>query len=134
MAVLEYISRAQKRPAAPPRPPRPPKPPNEADERFREERANNERLKALEREVKLAQQRGELISREMVQRQSAFVMTSLRSRLLALPATLSRKLEVSDRHAAKLLIEREVKAALEELSDFTDRVTDDEWRASSRAS
>jgi hypothetical protein len=75
-----------------------------------------------------------LISREMVQRQSAFVMTSLRSRLLSLPATLSRKLEVADRHAAKLLIEREVKAALEELSDFTDRVTDDEWRASSRAS
>ena len=131
MAILEYVSRAEKRPPAPPPSPRPL---SEADKRFREQRAENEFLKRIEREVKLAQQRGELISREMVQRQSAFVMTSLRSRLLSLPATLSRKLEVADRHAAKLLIEREVKAALEELSDFTDRVTDDEWRASSRAS
>jgi hypothetical protein len=125
MAVVQYVSKAEKRPIIPPR---------EADEKFREQRAENENLKRIEREVKLAQQRGELISREMAQRQSAFVMTSLRSRLLSLPATLSRKLDVADRHAAKLLIEREVKAALEELSDFTDRVTDDEWQASSRAS
>jgi phage terminase Nu1 subunit (DNA packaging protein) len=120
MAELRYI-------------PKPPRPDEdiafEADTVYKQQRAENERLKAEERDVKLARARGELIERAACLRQAAHVMTSIRQRLLLVPTLAARKIPgLPDAHAAKLIIDEEIRAALEELADFPTKVAEaGEW-------
>jgi phage terminase Nu1 subunit (DNA packaging protein) len=100
-----------------------------AETRYKQQRAENERLKAVEREVRLSKARGELIERAVCLRQAAHVMTSIRQRLLLVPTLAARKIPgLSDAHAAKLIIDAEIRAALEELADFPKKVAEaGEW-------
>lgn len=78
----------------------------------------------------MAKLRGELIERSLCLRQAAHIMTSLRQRLMLVPTLAARRLAVPDdaKHAAKEAIAVEVRAALEELSTFPEKVTEaDRW-------
>jgi hypothetical protein len=97
------------------------------DTAFRKERAEHERLKRIEREANLARMRGELISRDEAQRQAAFLLVTIKQRLLTLPARLSRELDVPDRHAAKLIIDEWIRECLVELSALPDKVTQTQY-------
>jgi phage terminase Nu1 subunit (DNA packaging protein) len=100
----------------------------EADVLYKQQRAENERLKAEERQTKRDKTRGELIERSACLRQANYVMTAIRQRLLLVPALAARKIKADDQHAAKLAIDLEIRKALEELADFPDKVTDGgEW-------
>jgi hypothetical protein len=74
-----------------------------------------------------------LIARDAVERRTSFFMVAFRQRLLALPAILSRKLDVKDKHKARMIIDAEVKAALNELADMPQTVSgspelnDEQW-------
>ena len=73
---------------ASPRPPRPLPPPraepSEAETQYREARAQNEKLRVRERELRMAKAKSELIPREVVLKQASFLVLSLRARLLAI--------------------------------------------------
>jgi hypothetical protein len=96
----------------------------EADALYKQQRAENERLRVIERETKLAKARGELIERAVCIRQASYVMTSIRQRLLLVPDIAARKIKTDDRHQARMMIDREIRAALEELANFPEKVTD----------
>jgi hypothetical protein len=98
-----------------------------ADTLFKQQRAENERLKVTEKEIRLSKARGELIERAACLRQASFVMTSIRQRLMLVPALAARKLVAggaSDSHAIKLVIAAEIRAALEDLASFPEKVVD----------
>ena len=97
------------------------------DAEFRKQRAEHERLKRTEREANLARMRGELISRDEAQRQAAFLLVAIKQRLLGLPTQLARKLDVPDRHVAKLIIDERIRECLVELSELPDRVTQTQY-------
>ena len=74
------------------------------------------------RKADLARTRGELISRREAQNQAAFIFITLRQKLLAMPAAIARKLDVPDRHKAKLIIDSAVREVLTELAELPDAV------------
>ena len=85
------------------------------------------RAKALSAQMKLAKERGELISKELVSRQAAFIFTSLRQSVLNFPSTYARQMVgLTDPRQAKDVL---TKAAqfLNELAGFPERVTDPNW-------
>jgi hypothetical protein len=48
--------------------------------------------KALTAEMTLAQQRGELIEKKLVEKQAAFLLIAIRQRILNLPTTYARRM------------------------------------------
>jgi hypothetical protein len=115
MAVVRYIPKRDRRPPGEP----------EAEVAYKEQRAENERLKVAERDLKLKKTRGEVISRAACLRQAGYVMTSIRQRLLLVPMLAARRLGGTDeaRHEAAAVIGAEIRAALEELANFPEKVT-----------
>ena len=90
-------------------------------------RAREREAIATLREADVLQKRSELISRDEAQRQAAFLLVAIKQRLLALPARLSRELDVPDRRAAKRIIDERIRECLVELSELPDRVTQTQY-------
>jgi hypothetical protein len=79
-------------------------------------------------EAKLMTMRGELISRQHVTRQAAFLVISLRQRLLALSAQHARELlNVADEREMALRLDAIVRDALSEIADLPLKVSDPDW-------
>ena len=77
---------------------------------LKHEKTARERIKRLEREMLIAIRRGELIEKQTVQRQAAFLLTTLRIRCLSAPSAWSRRLlNIDD---------------LEEIADLPERMAD----------
>ena len=99
----------------------------ESDARFAAARAEKEEALATLRQAEVLRKRGELISRDEAQREAAFLLVAIKQRLLALPARLSRELDVPDRHAAKMIIDEWVRECLVELSELPNKVTQTQY-------
>ena len=96
----------------------------EAESNYREQRAENERLKALERDAKLRKLRGELIERQTCLRQASSIMVAVRQRLMLVPTLAARHITPgTSQHDARLAIDKEIRLALSELADFPQKAT-----------
>jgi hypothetical protein len=84
--------------------------------------------KALTAEMILAQQRGELVSKALVAKQSAFLLLSLRQKILSVPDRLARQLvNVADAKKARAILKEAMLALLTELADLPSKVTNPRW-------
>jgi hypothetical protein len=93
-------------------------------------RTRNEqmRAKALSAQMKLAKERGELISKELVSRQAAFIFTSLRQSVLNFPSTYARQMVgLTDPRQAKEALTKTAHEFLTELSNFPEKCIDPGW-------
>jgi len=94
---------------------------------------NAERLavtaaKRKQAEMLLAKARGELILRDLVEKQAAYLLTAMRQRILALPgAYAGRLVGCADVAAAGEILREAALALLDDLKDFPARVVDPNW-------
>jgi hypothetical protein len=88
------------------------------------------RAKASLAEMEAAKRRGELISRNLVALQAAYLLTSFRQRVLSEPGVLisrllrERLLEEKHQHAAQELIKNDLYEMLNDLSQLPSQVVD----------
>jgi hypothetical protein len=79
-------------------------------------------------EMLLAKARGELIAKDLVEKQAAYLLVAMRQKILGLPLTYARRLtnltDVAQVH--KVLKELAI-ALLNELRDLPQKVTDPNW-------
>jgi hypothetical protein len=87
-----------------------------ADAAFRRERTTHERVRREAVEMKLAERRGELISRKLAGEQIGNLLTALKQRLLLLPEVLPRVLEGKNPHEMRAILVETIHDALRELS------------------
>jgi hypothetical protein len=84
--------------------------------------------KALTAEMILAQQRGELIEKRLIERQATFLLLSLRQRILAVPDRLARQLvNIDEVNKAREILRSAMLALLTELADLPSKVTNPRW-------
>jgi hypothetical protein len=85
-------------------------------------------LKAKKAAMELAAQRGELVSRALIEKQSAFLLISLRQKILAVPDRLARQLvNVAEVKKAKAILKDALLVLLTELADLPSKVTNPRW-------
>ena len=100
----------------------------ELDAEWRRKRIGAETAKQRLHEAKMLAMRGELISRKHMEKQAAFLVLSLRARLLALSARHARELlNVSDEREMAQRLDAIMRSALDEISELPLRVTDENW-------
>jgi hypothetical protein len=81
-----------------------------------------------ETEIRNALRKRELIPRALVLKQSAFLVLSLRARLLALSAQHARELAaIADERELQLRLDAIVRDALSEIAELPLRVSDPDW-------
>jgi hypothetical protein len=93
------------------------------DTQFRKERAEHECVRRIEREANLHRMRGELISRDVAQKQASFLFVTFRERLLARARKLPRKLLGKSLHEMKLILHEDACEYLNELEALPDVIT-----------
>ena len=100
------------------------------DAEWRRKRIDAESARQRLHEAKYLEMKGELISKKHVTKQAAYLLLCLRARLLAIPATLAAQIARAcggDQRAIESLIDAEVRAALDEISNMPQRVVDPNW-------
>jgi hypothetical protein len=86
------------------------------------------RTKNLAAQMLLAERRGQLIEKRLVERQAAFLLLSLRQRVLAVPDRLARQLVgIDDVNNAREILRSAMLALLTELADLPSQVTNPRW-------
>jgi hypothetical protein len=99
-----------------------------ADLQFVEEKKLQTIARRRETEIRNAQRKRELIPWALVVKQAAFLVISLRQRLLAIPAQHARDLlNVDDEREMALRLEAIVRSSLDEIAQMPLRVTDERW-------
>ena len=98
------------------------------DAEWKQKRIDAESARQRLHEAKMLAMKGELISRKHVVKQSAFLVLSLRARLLALSAELSREFaQETDERAIEEKLSSRLRSALDEIAEMPLRVTDERW-------
>jgi hypothetical protein len=86
------------------------------------------RTKNLAAQMLLAEIRGQLIEKRLVERQAAFLLLSLRQRVLAVPDRLARQfVNIPDVNKARTILRDAMLALLTELADLPSKVTNPRW-------
>jgi hypothetical protein len=84
--------------------------------------------KALAAEMVLAQKRDELIEKKFVERQAAYLLISLRQRILNVPQTYCRKMVgLKDARQASEVLREMAISLLGEIKDLPSKVVDRDW-------
>jgi hypothetical protein len=97
-------------------------------EEYLRHRNDQMRTKNLAAQMLLAERRGELIEKRLVERQAAFLLLSLRQRILAVPDQICRRiLNLSDPAQARSILREAMISLLSELKDLPQAVTDPNW-------
>jgi hypothetical protein len=91
-------------------------------------RVRNEqmRLKKLTAEMQLAERRGELIEKRLVEAQAAYLVVAMRQKILTLPQHARKFLGLTDAQASKILRELVI-SILNEIAHLPEQVTDPNW-------
>jgi hypothetical protein len=98
-----------------------------ADE-LAKERAANTRALRLRNEMLLAKARGELITKQLVERQAAYLLVALRQRIMSMPSTYARRMvNLPDTKAAAAVLKEIAISVLDEIKDLPSRVSDPNW-------
>jgi hypothetical protein len=93
-----------------------------------EKRTAAVRVNRTRAEMLLAKARGELIAKELVVKQAAYLLVALRQRILAIPQTYCRRLlNISDLKAIAAALKTMSLSMLEELRHLPARVIDPHW-------
>jgi hypothetical protein len=86
------------------------------------------RTKNLSAEMMLAERRGELIEKRLVEQQAAYLLVALRQRILAVPHAYARRiLGLKDAAEAIVILRQAMFELLNEIKDLPDKVTDPNW-------
>jgi hypothetical protein len=94
------------------------------------ERTAAVRANRMRSEMLLAKARKELILKELVEKQAAYLLVGFRQRLLSVPHAYSRRLlGISDAHEMGLKLREMALALLEELQDLPQKIVDPNWLA-----
>ena len=97
-------------------------------EEYLRHRNDQMRTKNLAAQMLLAERRGQLIEKRLVERQAAFLLLSLRQRILAVPDRLARQLvNIPDVNKARTILKDAMLALLTELADLPSKVTNPRW-------
>jgi hypothetical protein len=84
--------------------------------------------KAFMAETSAAAARGELIAKDPVAAQAAYMMVAMRQKILNLPSTYARRMVgLNDVDAAKKVLQEMAVSVLSELKDLPSKVTDPDW-------
>jgi hypothetical protein len=84
--------------------------------------------KALTAEMVLAQNRDELIEKKLVERQAAYLLISLRQRILNVPQTYARRMVgLKDAAQASKMLREMAISVLNEIKDLPSKVVDRNW-------
>jgi hypothetical protein len=82
----------------------------------------------LREAVAIAQQRGELISKDLITRQAQYILICMRESIRGFPTRYARHiLGLSDEHQARQILTRTANEFLTELADFPSKITDPNW-------
>jgi hypothetical protein len=86
------------------------------------------RANRMRSEMLLAKARGELILKELVQKQASYLLVCHRQKLLSMPqAYAPRLLGINDAHEMGLKLREMALALLEDLQNMPEKVTDPHW-------
>ena len=86
------------------------------------------RAKTLTAEMVLAERRGELIEKRLVEQQAAYLLVALRQAILNVPQTYARRIVgLKDAKAAKAMLREMAISLLNDLKDLPSKVTDPNW-------
>jgi hypothetical protein len=97
-------------------------------EEYLRHRNDQMRTKNLAAQMLLAERRGQLIEKKLVERQAAFLLLSLRQRVLAVPDRLARRLVgIAELNKARAILRDAMLALLTELADLPSKVTNPRW-------
>ena len=101
----------------------------ESNARFAAARARKESALADLREAESKRRAGELIEKATATRQASFLFVTIRQRLLALPPLLARRLDVPDKHQARMIIDSAIREVLTELAELPNVITRGQYEA-----
>jgi hypothetical protein len=97
-------------------------------EEYLRHRNDQMRTKNLAAQMLLAERRGQLIEKRLVERQAAFLLLSLRQRVLAVPDRLARQLvNIPEDNTARTILRSAMLALLDELADLPNKATNPRW-------
>ena len=86
------------------------------------------RAKTQTAEMTLAHARDELIAKDLVRKQAAFLLVALCQRILAVPQSYSRRiLGLTDAAQASKILREAMISLLDDLKDLPAKVTDPNW-------
>lgn len=101
---------------------------DQLDAEWRRKRIDAESARQRLHEAKMLEMKRVLVPRQFVTRQAAFLIISLRQRLLALPAELANELALeSDPRTIEQKLSSKMRAALDEVAEMPLRVSDPDW-------
>ena len=84
--------------------------------------------KALSAEMTLARQRDELIRKDLVTKQAAYLLVALRQNILNLPTTYARRMVgLKDATAAKKILQEMAICVLNEIKHFPSKAVNPNW-------
>ena len=84
--------------------------------------------KNLSAEMMLAERRGELIEKRLVDQQAAYLLVVLRQRILAVPHAYARRiLNITDPRQAKEILREAMVGLLDTIKDLPNAATDPNW-------
>jgi hypothetical protein len=93
-----------------------------------EERIKSIATKRMQDELYLAKAREELIEKRLVEKQAAYLLVSLRQRILALPNTYARRfLGLADAKQSAALLRELALGLLNEIRSLPEKVVDPNW-------
>ncbi len=99
----------------------------ELSREYLEIRNQQMRTKNLAAEMQLAERRGELIEKRLVESQAAYLLVALRQRILAIPLHARKFIGLKDAAEASRVLREMAVSVLNELKDFPARVTNPNW-------
>jgi hypothetical protein len=92
------------------------------------ERIQSTAARRKQTELLLAKAREELILKSLVEKQAAYLLVSLRQRMLAVPDNLCRRIvNIPDPAQARRILKEAMLSLLSELRDLPQAVTDPNW-------
>ena len=98
------------------------------DAEWKQKRIDAESARQRLHEAKMLAMKGELISKRHVQKQAAFLVLSLRARLLALPGQhAGTLLNVADEREMARRLDAIIRVALDEIAEMPLKVSDPDW-------
>jgi hypothetical protein len=98
------------------------------DAQWKQARIDAELARQKVHAAKLLELKGELVSKKHVTKQAAFLVLSLRARLLAIASKHARELsEISDEREMAWRLDAIVRSSLDEIADMPLRITDPDW-------
>ncbi len=95
---------------------------------LRREQTAHEKAKRLRLEMQLAVERGELVRKDLVLQQAAFLLVAMRQRAMSAPSAWSRRLlGINDARVMTERLRDMMASVLEDLSNLPERVTNPNW-------